>query len=225
MGDRAQALTALGRNKRSIGLNLKDEAARRVFYRLAEKADVVLEGFRPGVVKRLGVDYETVSARNQRIVYCSLSGYGQTGPYAQLVGHDINYISIGGALGMIGWPDTPPAIPMNIIADFAAGGPPPLYNVYECQDGGWISIGSLEPHFWANLCRVIEREDFIPHEFDSAKWPEIFDHFRARFKTKTRDEWVEILKQTDICAAPVYGLDEALNAPHNLARGMVVEVE
>jgi len=103
MSERAQAFNALGRNKRSIGLNLKDERAREVFYRLAEGADVVLEGFRPGVVKRLGVDYETISKRNPRIVYCSLSGYGQTGPYASLVGHDINYISIGGALGMTGW--------------------------------------------------------------------------------------------------------------------------
>src|SRR6185503_10745881 len=109
-------------NKRSIVLNLREQEAREVFYKLSETADVVLEGFRPGVVKRLGVDYETLAAKNPRIVYCSLSGFGQTGPYSQLVGHDINYISIGGALGMIGWPDTPPAIPMNIIADFAGGG-------------------------------------------------------------------------------------------------------
>lgn len=122
MSERSQAFNALGRNKRSIGLNLKDEAAREVFYRLAEKADVVLEGFRPGVVKRLGVDYDTIAARNPRVVYCSLSGYGQTGPYAGLVGHDINYISIGGALGLTGWPGQPPAIPGNIIADFAGGG-------------------------------------------------------------------------------------------------------
>src|SRR3989337_2785849 len=116
MNGRAQAVNALGRNKRSIGLNLKDEAARGVFYRLAEKADVVMEGFRPGVVKRLGVDYETVSAINPRIVYCSLSGYGQTGPYASLVGHDINYISIGGALGVTGpHPSGAPAIPGNTL--------------------------------------------------------------------------------------------------------------
>ncbi len=122
MSERGAAFNALGRNKRSVGLNLKDERARAAFLRLAEKADVVTEGFRPGVVKRLGVDYEAVSARNPRVVYCSLSGYGQTGPYAGLVGHDINYISVGGALGMIGWPGQPPAIPMNIIADFAGGG-------------------------------------------------------------------------------------------------------
>ena len=122
MSERTQAFWALNRNKRSVGLNLKEPRAQEAFLKMAEHADVVIEGFRPGVVKRLGVDYETVSARNERLIYCSLSGYGQTGPYAGLVGHDINYISIGGALGMIGTPGSPPAIPMNIIADFAGGG-------------------------------------------------------------------------------------------------------
>ncbi len=273
---------ALRRNKRSIILNLRDEGAREVFYKLAGQTDVVLEGFRPGVVKRLGVDYETLSAQNPRIVYCSLSGYGQTGPYSQIVGHDINYISIGGALGMTGWPDQPPAIPMNIIADFAGGGlhaaygilvalhardrsgkgqyvdiamsdgvmyllsmivsgylangrvpergatvlngSVPHYNVYQCSDGGWISLGSLEPHFYANLCKVMHCEDFIPHQYNSEKRDEIFAHFRQQFASKTRDEWFEVLKQTDICAAPIYSLDEALSDPHNLARNMVVDV-
>ena len=122
MSERAQAFWALNRNKRSVGLNLKDPLAQEAFLKLAENADVLIEGFRPGVVKRLGVDYDAVRARNPRLIYCSLSGYGQTGPYAGLVGHDINYISIGGALGMIGTPGSPPAIPMNIIADFAGGG-------------------------------------------------------------------------------------------------------
>ena len=122
MSERTQAFWALNRNKRSVGLNLKESRAQGAFLKMAEKADIVIEGFRPGVVKRLGVDYDAVSARNPRIIYCSLSGYGQSGPYAGLVGHDINYISIGGALGMIGTPGSPPAIPMNIIADFAGGG-------------------------------------------------------------------------------------------------------
>ncbi len=274
---------ALRRNKRSIVLNLRDEEARNIFYRLAETADVVLEGFRPGVVKRLGVDYETLSAKNPRIIYCSLSGYGQTGPYANLVGHDINYISVGGALTMIGWPGQPPAIPMNIIADFAGGGlhaaygilaalhargrtgrgqyvdiamsdgvlyllsmivsgyftngrapergatvlngSVPHYNVYQCADGKWLSLGSLEPHFWVNLCKALGREDFIPHQYDSAKRDEIFAHFREQFASKTRDEWFEVLKQTDICVAPILGLDEALANEHNLARNMVLDVE
>tara|TARA_B100001123_G_scaffold346537_1_gene395034 strand:+ start:10515 stop:11702 length:1188 start_codon:yes stop_codon:yes gene_type:complete len=119
---RAAAYNALGRGKRSIALNLKNQGAREAFYDLVKNADVVLEGFRPGVVKRLGVDYETVSDINPRIVYCSLSGFGQTGPYSNLVGHDINYISIGGALGVIGRPGTAPAIPVNLLADFAGGG-------------------------------------------------------------------------------------------------------
>ena len=279
-----EALDALRRNKRSIVLNLRDEEARDVFYKLAESADVVLEGFRPGVVKRLGVDYETLRTKNPRLVYCSLSGFGQTGPYSSNVGHDINYISIGGALGMIGnSPDAPPAIPMNVIADFAGGGlhaafgilaalharertgqgqnidiamsdgvlyllaqtisgyfsngrvpergdtvlngAVPAYNVYQCQDGGWISIGSLEPHFWANLCTVMGREDFIAHQYDGDKRDEIFAHFRQQFMSRGRDEWFEILTKTDICAAPIYSLDEALQDAHNIARKMIVEVD
>lgn len=281
---RAAAYNFFGRNKRSVTINLKLEDGRRVFYDLARTADVVLEGFRPGVVKRLGVDYETLRAINPRLVYCSLSGYGQDGPYAGLVGHDINYISIGGALGMIGWPGTPPAIPMNLVADFAGGGlyaafailvalmarertgqgqyvdmamsdgvlslltffisqyersgevprggthllngGAPFYNVYETKDGKWISVGSIEPYFWENLCRALGREDFIPHQHATGeKREEIFAAFREQFKTKTRDEWFRILTETDICAAPVYSLDEALADPHNRHRGMVVEVE
>jgi crotonobetainyl-CoA:carnitine CoA-transferase CaiB-like acyl-CoA transferase len=277
------AYNMMSRNKRSIVLNLREPDAREIFYKLAETADVVLEGFRPGVVKRLGVDYDTLKERNPRIVYCSLSGFGQTGPYSQLVGHDINYISVAGALSMIGWPDTPPAIPMNIIADFAGGGmhaaygilaalfarertgrgqyvdiamsdgalyllasmvgsvlmggaspsrgatllngAVPHYNVYECSDGGWISIGSLEPHFFVNLCKAMECEQYIPHQYDASKREEISGYFRKQFATKTRDEWFEILRQTDICAGPVYSLDEALRDPHNLARQMVIEVD
>lgn len=280
---RGQAHNALGRNKRSIVLNLRSDEGKEVFFKLVKDADVVLEGFRPGAVTRLGVDYEAVSRVNPRVVYCSLSGYGQTGPYSQLVGHDINYISIGGALGLIGWPDTPPAIPMNIIADFAGGGlhaafailaaiiarektgrgqyvdiamsdgvlyllasaisgylgsgnvptrgatmlngANPHYNVYQCADDKWISIGSLEPHFWANLCRVVGREDFLPHQNNRAMHEEIASHLRDSFRSKTRAEWFEIMQQTDICVGPVYSLDEALADPQNLARDMVIEVD
>src|SRR3989304_5496589 len=279
LSDRAQAFNALGRNKRSIGLNLKDEAARRVFYRLAEKADVVLEGFRPGVVKRLGVDYETVSAINPRIVYCSLSGYGQTGPYPPLVGHDINSTSTGGALGITGGPARPPAIPANIIADFAGGGlyaafailaaiiarektgrgqyvdmamsgggtalaafltsqyfssghvmgrgvellngASPCYNVYETADGKWLSIGCLEPWFWQELCQALGCEEFVPHQNNREKFPEMFEFLRSKFREKGRDEWFEELRQRDICVAPVYAMDEVFADPHVQARGGV----
>ena len=212
---------ALGRGKRSIGLNLKADEAREIFYQLSDGADVVLEGFRPGVVKRLGVDWETLSQRNPRLIYCSLSGFGQTGPYASHVGHDINYIATAGALGMIGdyASGGRPAIPVNIIADFAGGGlmaafaivcaiqarertgegqyidlamsdgsmslitsalagyegagadmrparhvlngGEPHYQVYETSDGRWFSVGSMEPYFYANLCRALELEQYI----------------------------------------------------------------
>jgi len=110
---------AFNRNKKSIILNLKSEEARQIFYKLAKSADVIVEGFRPGVTKRLGVDYETIKQINPKIIYCSLSGYGQSGPYADLPGHDITYIAMGGVLDMIGKPDDPPVIPMNFIADWA----------------------------------------------------------------------------------------------------------
>ena len=113
------AFNALNRNKQSIRLNLKSEEGRQVFYRLAKDADVIVEGFRPGVAKRMGVDYETIKKINPRIIYCALSGYGQDGPYSQYPGHDINYISFTGALNLIGWPGQPPAIPLNFLADFA----------------------------------------------------------------------------------------------------------
>ena len=119
---RRAAFNALNRNKRSIALNLKHPDAQGVLHRLVGDADVFVEGFRPGVVSRLGCDFETLSEINPRLVYCSLSGYGQDGPYSNLVGHDINYISVGGALGVIGTADGPPVIPYNIIADYAGGG-------------------------------------------------------------------------------------------------------
>jgi crotonobetainyl-CoA:carnitine CoA-transferase CaiB-like acyl-CoA transferase len=115
----AQAFNALNRNKKSIRLNLKSEDGKQVFYRMVKDADVVVEGFRPGAVKRMGVDYDTLSKINPRLIYCSLSGYGQDGPYSQYPGHDINYISIAGALNLVGWPDQPPAIPLNFLGDFA----------------------------------------------------------------------------------------------------------
>ncbi len=114
---------ALQRNKRSIALNLKEEEAREIFYQLAREADVVAEGFRPGVVDRLGVGYNKIREINPRVVYCSISGYGQDGPYSNLVGHDINYISLAGALGLIGASEEDkPAIPLNLVADYAGGG-------------------------------------------------------------------------------------------------------
>lgn len=281
--ERAAAYNALGRGKKSIALNLKEEEARKIFYRMAESADVVIEGFRPGVVKRLGVDYETLSKINPRIICCSISGFGQTGPYANLVGHDINYIAIGGALGVTGRPGQPPAIPVNLLADFAGGGltaafaiclaiiarektgrgqnidvgmsdgvlslmtsafsqyfatgqpirpgeyllngAAPFYNTYRCSDGRWFSIGSIEPHFWENLCRVLGTEDLLPSQFDQARWPEMIERFAGIFATKTADEWMAIMSQHDICAAPVLEMENVVTNEHNVERGMVIELD
>ena len=123
---REAAFFALNRNKKSIGLNLKPEAGRQIFYRLARQADVIVEGYRPGVVRRLGIDYETINKLNPRIVYCSLSGYGQDGPYHSFPGHDVNYIALAGALGLIGPREGPPVVPLNLVADFAGAS---LYGV------------------------------------------------------------------------------------------------
>lgn len=120
-GRRNAVYWVTNRNKKSIALDLKSEEGRRVFYQLAEKADVIAEGFRPGVAKRLNIDYETIAKINPRIIYCSLTGYGQTGPYRDLPGHDINYISFSGALDLIGDPDGPPVVPLNLLADIGGG--------------------------------------------------------------------------------------------------------
>jgi len=116
---KAAAYYALDRNKKSMVVNLKSEAGREIFYRLSQHADVIVEGFRPGVAKRLKIDYETISKLNPRIIYCSLSGYGQDGPYHAFPGHDVNYIAMAGVLGLIGSSERPPVIPLNLVADFA----------------------------------------------------------------------------------------------------------
>jgi crotonobetainyl-CoA:carnitine CoA-transferase CaiB-like acyl-CoA transferase len=120
-GRRQAAYYALNRNKRSIGLNLKTEKGRQIFYKLVEQADVIVEGFRPGAVDRLGIGYEKIKEVNPRIIYCSISGYGQDGPYHQMAGHDITYVSTGGALGIIGEKDGPPIVPWNFVGDMAGG--------------------------------------------------------------------------------------------------------
>lgn len=282
--EQPREFNAMGRNARCICLNLKDERARAIFHKLAETADVIQEGFRPGVVKRLGVDYETIKKINPGVVYSSLSGYGQDGPYVGLVGHDMNYESIGGLAGMNGFKGGPPPLPGTIIADLAGGGmhaaigillalfhrertgqgqyvdmamtdgivslvaghmsdyfasgvsprrgewmlggPNAFYNIYETQDGKYISIGAIEPWFWENVCRIVGREDYMPHQWATGeKRDAILADFRAIFKTKTRDEWFRLLSEVDTCVAPVYGIDEMVNDPHLLHRKMIIDVD
>ena len=281
---RHAAFNALQRNKRSIALNLKEPDAQKIFQQLAETADVVVEGFRPGVMDRLGAGYEKVHSINPRTVYCSVSGYGQDGPYSQLAGHDINYISFAGALGLIGPHDGKPSIPLNLIADYAGGGlcgavgilaalmarektgtgqyvdiamsegvlymlsglisdvlsrgisaerggnrlngGAPYYNVYQTKDGKYFSIAAIEPWFWENLCRVLDREDLLPHQDATGQQKTVVEEaFAEAFLTKTRDEWFETLKDANISVGKVLSLEEALDDTHAKERGMVLEIE
>ena len=279
---RNAAFNALNRNKRSIALNLKSDSAQKVLHQLVTDADVFVEGFRPGVVSRLGCDYETLRELNPRLVYCSLSGYGQYGPYSGLVGHDINYISVGGALGVIGEQGGPPVIPYNIIADFAGGGlhaatavlaaiiarghtgrgqyvdvamsdgvtymlaslmsayfsdgvvasrgamslngAAPYYNVYRCRDGRYISVGCIEPWFWAALCRALDRDDLVPIQFDESQAGYVKGELRDIFVTKDRDDWWKKLSGIDnIAVAKVSSLEEVASDPQNVHREMVIQ--
>lgn len=120
-GAGSRPIAALARGKQFIDLDLKSSEGREAFYRLVGSADVLVEGYRPGVTKRLGIDYETLSRLNERLVYCSVTGYGQSGAQALEAGHDLNYLALSGALGAIGPQDDVPSFPLNLVADFAGG--------------------------------------------------------------------------------------------------------
>jgi len=117
--ERRAAFAFVNRNKRSMTLNMKAPAGQEIFQTLAAGADIIIEGFRPGVMKRLGAGYEALSKKNPRLIYCSLSGFGQDGPYRDYPAHDMNYLSLGGVLNLIGEPDRKPVIPLNLVADYA----------------------------------------------------------------------------------------------------------
>ena len=271
----------LARNKRSMTLNLKSDSGREIFLRLVAEADVVLEGFRPGVMDRLGVGWETLRATNPRLVYCGITGYGQDGPYRDRVGHDVNYLGYAGVLGFIGEPDGRPVIPGVQIADLGGGalmaavgilsaliarektgrgqlvdvammdgavawnayplllhilargvpgaggtqltGQHPCYAVYETRDGRYVTIGAYEDHFWAELCRRLGREDFIPHQWDTGeKREEMFAFFRSAFRERTLTEWRRELEEAPICFGPVNRIEEMIADPQVRHRGMIV---
>ena len=275
-------LAAVNRNKRHISLDLKTDEGREIFFRLAEDADVVLEGFRPGVAERLGIDYESVRKVNPEVIYCSITGYGQSGSLKERAGHDVNYMSRSGALSLIGEAGRSPCIPGIQFADMAGGsmngaigilmalfarqrtgkgqyveismtdgmigflpvaqffheltGTFPergnnllshryaFYNTYETADGRHLSVGALEPRFWARLCEHLGVPEFIPLQYDEKKREEIIDTLKAIFKTKPRDAWSRELAELDACCEPVLGAAEVLADPHFREREMVVTV-
>lgn len=277
-------LDFLARGRRCVAVDLKSAAGVEVVLKLIEKADGLIEGFRPGVMERLGLGPDVCLARNPGLVYGRMTGWGQEGPLAKVAGHDLNYIALTGALHTIGRPDAPPPPPLNLVGDFGGGGlmlaygilaallertksgkgqvvdaamvdgaaalmaiifgahasgwwkderwsnmldgGAHFYDCYETSDGKYVSIGSIEPQFYAILLDKLglAGED-LPKQMDRSAWPKLKERFTALFKTKTRDAWCEIMEGTDICFAPVLSLSEAPDHPHMKARGTFVEVD
>jgi alpha-methylacyl-CoA racemase len=274
--------SVLDRGRRSAGIDLKHPDAAEVVLRLCERADVLVEGYRPGVAERLGVGPEPCRARNPRLVYGRMTGWGQDGPLAADVGHDINYISLAGVLAHIGTAGGPPVPPINLVADFGGGGMLLVvgvlaalveraqsgegqvvdaamvdgsallmsiffaidqmgawgprgtnlldggshwYGVYETSDGEWISIASFEPQFYVELIDVLGLDDVDPAmQMDSSQWPALKARIAGIIRTRTRDEWVEVMRGREVCFAPVLTMSDARAHAHNRARGTFVEV-
>jgi alpha-methylacyl-CoA racemase len=272
----------LARGRRSIRLNLKDAEGAAVLLRLIADADVLVEGFRPGVAERLGFGPDVCLERNPRLVFARMTGWGQDGPLAATAGHDIDYIAVAGSLYPIGRAGERPVPPLNLVGDFGGGGMllavgvlaallerersgrgqvidaamvdgsallasfihglraagawqdergsnvldggAPFYDTYETADGKFISLGSLEPQFYAELIEKLGLSDAdLPSQMDRSGWDTLREKFTALFKTKTRDEWSTILEHTDTCFAPVLTMSEAADHPHIKARDTVVE--
>jgi alpha-methylacyl-CoA racemase len=275
----------LARGRRSIALDLKQPDGVEVLLRLVESADALIEGFRPGVMERLGAGPDVCLARNPKLVFGRMTGWGQEGPYAAWSGHDINYIALAGALAHIGRAGQAPVPPLNLVGDFGGGGMllaygivcalletqrsgqgqvidaamidgsaalmtmfwsarltgvidenvrghglldtgAPFYDAYECADGQYVSVGSIEPQFYAELLRLTglaDDPDFAA-QMDRAKWPDLKTRLAAVFATKTRDEWCAIMEHTDVCFAPVLTMGEAATHPHHIARRTFVDV-
>jgi alpha-methylacyl-CoA racemase len=277
----AGSMDTLARGKRSLAVNLKDPKGVETVLRLAENADVLLEPFRPGVMERLGLGPEVARKRNPRLVYARLTGYGQSGAYANMAGHDINYIAISGALSVIGRKGEKPLPPINLLGDFAGGGMTcalgitlallervqsgkgqvidaamvdgaahlasflfkfrsngmwkddrgtnmldtgaHFYDTYQTRDGKYVSVGAIEPQFYAALLEGLGLDAAsLPHQMDQAQWPAMRERFTTLFATKTRDEWSAIFDGTDACVAPVLGLGEVAEHAHNKERNLLI---
>lgn len=273
----------LNRSRRVVALDMKKPEAIETALRLIEQADVLIEGFRPGVMERLGVGPEVCLARNPRLVYGRMTGWGQTGTLAHAAGHDINYLSLSGALHAIGEKGGKPVAPLNLVADCGGGamllamgvlagvisarntgrgqvvdaamtdgaavlmsmmytlkamgqwtqergsnlldGGAHFYDTYQCSDGKWLSVGAIEPQFYALLLEKTGIDDpAFKAQWDRSQWPELKEKLAAVLVTQSRDAWCAIFEGTDACVAPVLDMDEAPTHPHNLSRGTFIDV-
>jgi alpha-methylacyl-CoA racemase len=281
-GVKTPTSATLGRGRRSIAIDLKNPDGVALLLRLAERADALLEGYRPGVAERLGFGPEVCLARNRRLVYGRMTGYGQTGPWAKMAGHDVNYIALSGALAAIGRAGQAPALPLNLVGDFGGGAMllavgvlaalleaqrsgegqvidvsmvegsallmtlfyemlgqgswsrergsnivdsgAPYYDVFETRDGGYVSLGSIEPQFFAELLARLEIDFDAARQTDRAAWPELRKRIAEAVARRTRAEWEERLAGTDVCFAPVLDMAEAPQHSQNAARGSFLEL-
>jgi crotonobetainyl-CoA:carnitine CoA-transferase CaiB-like acyl-CoA transferase len=274
---------ALNRDKRSLCLDLKKPDGRDALLKLARHYDVVVESFRPGVLDKLGVGFAALARENPRIIVLSISGYGQTGPFRDKAGHDLNYVATAGVLGLAGPTDRAPPVPPIQLADIAGGalfgavgilaalyerertgrgqqvdvsmcegalafmipdlgnydasGTPPKrggellnggaasYGVYRTKDGRFLSVGALEPKFWAafneRIGRPVDHSELVG---DAAAQERVRGEIQAILETKTRDEWEEILVG-DVCVEPVLSADELGQHPQHRARGMFFDLD
>jgi alpha-methylacyl-CoA racemase len=274
----------VGRGRSVMLADLKDAAAREQVLALLDRADVLVEGFRPGVMERLGLGPDVIAARNPRLIYGRMTGWGQSGPLALSAGHDLNYIAITGALDAIGPAGGAPVPPLNLVGDYGGGslylvvgilaalhearssgrgqvvdaaisdgvnslmsqfiagtlrglfkeqrgsnmldGGAPYYGVYETLDDKFVSIGPIEPQFFAEICqRLAVATGLHDAQHDRARWPALRAEFARIFKTRTRDQWTAALEGTESCFAPVLPLSEAQKHPHNVARQSHVDVQ
>jgi len=273
----------LHRNRQSIAVDLKNPDGVETVLRLVEQADVLIEGFRPGVCERLGIGPEVCMERNPRLIFGRMTGWGQDGPMAPRAGHDINYIALSGTLAMIGRKGERPVPPLNLVGDFGGGGMllafgvlaavieartsgqgqivdaamvdgaallasmmyglkamgmwdggqggnmldtgAHFYEVYATSDGKFVSIGGIEPQFYAELLERLELDpEAMPAQHDATRWPESKQIIADRIATKTRDEWDEVFDGSDACYAPVLQPAEAATHEHNMYRGTFVNV-
>lgn len=277
-------IDVLGRNRERIEADLKSPEGIATVRELAKAADGIIEGFRPGVMERLGLGPDVLLGDNPKLVYGRMTGWGQYGPLSQAAGHDINYISISGNLHGYGRPDGKPTPPTNAIGDFAGGGmmlsfgmvagilnargtgkgqvidcamtdgaavihamqwgfrgmgmwedtrgvnmldtAAHFYDTYECADGTFISIGSIEPQFYALLREKAGLSDpAFDAQMDKSAWPALKEKLTALFKSKPRAEWCALMEGTDVCFAPVLSMADALKHPHNVKRGTFLNVD